>query len=807
MKKPFFRLNDKLNGKGKLPLVLWLLCHLVLAAALGLSALLAGPVRLNTDLFDILPAFHSLRSVAAAEKALSSRSARGVYILAGSADFAAAKEAAQDLYGRFAGTGVFETLSLYVDEALLSEFTAYLTDYRYALLDGETRELLEQGGADTLAADALAAAYGAFTFTGLDALDKDPFFLADRSMKRFLGSGLLSGGGMSLKEDVTAAYYEDVWYVMIRGTLPPAGVAVTNADSGVEKIYAACGEIGAEKSGVRFVFSGVPFHSYESSSGAQREISLISTITLFVIAVIFLAVFRSVLPVLSSVAAVLVSLLAATAAALLFFREIHVLTFVFGTTLIGIGVDYSIHYFMNWRGNPLLADGPAIRSHIFRGITMSFISSEICFAVLFFAPFIILKQFAVFLFTGLLSSYLTAMVIYPLFALPPAEKRRLPAAPVRFGRAAGLPLPARRTLKHAALAAMAIVPLVLIVINRDAVRIENNIAGLYTMSESLMESERIAAQVLDHGSAGWYFIVSGGSATETLEHEEALRARLDEEIRRGSLRSYMATSLFVPSPAAQKRSYEAAKALLPLAEAQFAGLGFPPGAARIFREDFDAMAGNFVLPGEGLPPNLREIVSNIWIGELDGRWYSCVLPLHAQNEEVFRSLAEESDFVYFVNKVKDIGAELDALTRIILILFAAAYLIVGVMVNLFYPRRDALGICAVPCILTLTAVAVLSCAGIPLSFFPVVGLILVFGLGLDYIFYVSESRRIAASPLNRTVTPAIALSFLTTALSFGALSLSGFTPVRLFGLTVFAGLTAAFAASLLMSGNPKLEEF
>jgi predicted exporter len=618
-------------------------------------------------------------------------------------------------------------------------------------------------------------------------------------MRRFLDSGLLSGSAMSPKEDVLAAYYEGLWYVMIRGTLPPAGVAVTNADSGVERIYAACGEIGAGEGDVRFVFSGVPFHSYESSSGAQREISLISTITLIIVVLIFLAVFRSVLPVLVSVSAVLVSLLTAVAVVLLFFREIHILTFVFGTTLIGIGVDYSIHYFMNWKGNPLLPGGPAIRAHIFRGITMSFISSEICFAALFFAPFIILKQFAVFLFTGLLSSWLTAMTVYPRFALPPPEKRRLPAPLLRLGKTAGLPHPLGRGLKRTVLAAMAIVPAILIVINRDMIRIENDIAGLYAMSPALRESERTASRILDHGSAGWYFIVSGDSPGETLEHEEALRERLDGEISRGNLRSYAAASLFVPSPAAQKRNYQAAKALLPLADSQFALLGFPPEAARTFREDFADREGNFVLPGEGLPPNLRDIISNLWIGEVEGRWYSCVLPLHAKDERVFRSLAEESDSVYFVNKTRDIGTGLNELTRIMLILFAAAYVIVGVIVNIFYPRREALGICAVPCLLTLAALAVLSCAGIPLSFFPVTGLVLVFGLGLDYIFYVSESRRMAASPLRHTTTPAIVLSFATTALSFGALSLSGFTPVHLFGLTVFSGLTAAFAASLIMS--------
>jgi predicted exporter len=49
---------------------------------------------------------------------------------------------------------------------------------------------------------------------------------------------------------------------------------------------------------------------------------------------------------------------------------------------------------------------------------------------------------------------------------------------------------------------------------------------------------------------------------------------------------------------------------------------------------------------------------------------------------------------------------------------------------------------------------------------------------------------------------AIFLSFATTALSFGALVLSSFVPVRIFGLTVFTGLSTAWAAAMLL-GNGK----
>jgi predicted exporter len=81
-----------------------------------------------------------------------------------------------------------------------------------------------------------------------------------------------------------------------------------------------------------------------------------------------------------------------------------------------------------------------------------------------------------------------------------------------------------------------------------------------------------------------------------------------------------------------------------------------------------------------------------------------------------------------------------------------------------------------------------------------VGLILVFGLGLDYMFYIAESETTQRGDLSLTKL-AIFLSFATTALSFGALALSGFVPVHVFGLTVFTGLATAYAGAMLTSGQ------
>jgi predicted exporter len=788
MKRPFLRFPET---KSPWEPGLWLLFHLGVPALLGLSLFFAGPPRINTMFQEMLPKPAFSRALAEADTILGEKSGRQAVILAAAGDFETAKKGAALLYAELEDSPDFDEVSLYFDSSVIAEFAEYLHDYRFVIAGRETLALLETGRAGEIAEDALAAAFGAFNFVPLGNIEQDPFLLAERRMQEFISSPLLYGGSLAPRDDVLAARMDGTWHVLLRLSLAPRAVSVASKNNGVAKIHAAADTVKQALPGLELYFSGVPFHSHESSTAAQKEISIISTLTILIILALFLYAFRSPLPVLLSILAVGVSLAMATSAALLIFREIHIITFVFGTTLIGTCVDFSVHFFVQWKGNLALKKGPEIRSYIFKSISMSFVSTEICFFVFLLAPFPILRQFAVFSMAGLLSSFLTSLCLYPRLKMPPEEKRNFPFLTSRFFlRAKNTPVP---FFAKAAFAAILVAcGLGIILFHPLGMKIENNISSLYTMSAFMLESEKRAARVLDYGSRFWYFIVSGPSPEETLENEESLALRLEEEMLRGNLGSFLGTSVFVPSVRTQQKTYEAMRALLPLAEAQFDSLGFPPEFAESFRGEF-AEGQRYCLP-ENAPPLAG--VSSLWIGESGGRYYSCVMPLRPGDEAVFRAIAGEFEFVHFINKAHDIGRDLDTLTRTMLLFFLAAYAIISVLVCCIYPRRESLRICAVPFFLILGAWAVLTANRIPMGFFSAAGLILVFGLGLDYIFYmIGRKRGDAFTPL------AVVLSFVTTLLSFGALALSSFMPVHIFGLTVLAGLSAAFISAMLLQGK------
>lgn len=849
-------------SKAQFPVLAWIFFHALILGAFLISLAVSPKITFATSLFEILPPSSALHEVQAADSALGAKTSRAVTILAKSDSFETAKSAAATLYSQYVdsenrvNSDFFESLSLFVDSASVSEITAWLHKNRFVLLDDETRTLLENSGATEIAEGAIASVYGAFTLSDLSTLEEDPFLLTERNLKKLLEDGAISSTAMSLHDDVLACQKDGDWFVLIRGVVSEKGAALASKKSTVKSIYDVATEIlrhaqndnvetqhdadsesrhaepdrlryrgrfvsASENDGrIEFIFSGVPFHSYESSTSAQAQISVISTVALVLIVVVFLWIFRSIVPALVSALAVAFSCAIGFVSTLLFFRGIHVLTFVFGTTLIGTCLDYSIHYFVNWKANLDCDSGTTVRKHIFRGITLGFASTEICFAALFLAPFPLLKQVSVFLFTGLATAYLSVVALYPMLKMP---KNRKTVILNLFQNQKEMP----KELRHDSLARIGkfrvFIPLIfvlfaLVVIstNYRSLKIHNNIQELYSMSPQMLQNEITSAQVLNTGSSGWYFILKADSQESLLQKNEELGEFLNKSASEGKLGSFLSVSQFIPSEKTQRASFDSAQNLLPFVSQQYEALGFDSSAHHSsdsemlvsqFITNYRSLENHFVHPNDShLPATIKDAIANLWIGEIDDEFYSCVLPLHAKPEEeqFFREYASQTDGIYFVNKVRDISNQLDILSKAMLKMLALAFVAVIAILFFCYKPRLVFKIATVPLIVMLVTTAILLLCKIHLSFFPITALVLVFGLGLDYIIYAIEGSKENAKDEKQTNGSsqnlnnfAILLSFVTTALSFGALVLSTFPPVHMLGLTVFAGLSTAVVTALL----------
>lgn len=766
----------------------WIFFHAVIIAAFCAMLSVKKGINIDADLFNMLPKPEMGKALNAADEKLTEVTGQNVFILVSNPDFNKAKQVSEQVYSQLKESPRFKSISLYQNTDSFGKIVEYVDKYKYNLIEPETiDELNSEGGAEAFAQDALSKAYGAFTVTSLENLESDPFMLGEHNLLNFLKQLQESGTKMSLKDEVLASEVNGRWYVMIRGILSKKGAALASKENAVVQIHQVCDPL--EDGETRFIYSGTPFHSYKSSTNATQEISLISTVSMTAVLVILLLIFKRPSPILFSIGSILWSSLTAIFATLAIFGKMHILTLVFGTSLIGSCIDYSLHYFINWKGNLACHKGYQVRNHLIKGLSLSLVSTVICYFILVFAPFNLLKQMAVFSMSGIISSFLTVICVYPFIKVP-QEKREIKllkyySMPSWYNK---------KFVGRIAITVMFVFSILILLIFHKNVKIENNLSRLYKMEGREMLNEKEAAQVLQYNPSGW-FIVSGSTVEETLQNEENLTARLKKMNAGKEKGGFVCITSYVPSVAMQKKSRAAAEKLMPFAGEQYEYLGYDSSLAKKLISDFNAGKDDFIEIGKNVPEYLESAISTAWLGEIDGKYYSVVLPVSVLDYDAYKSLADGEN-VFFVSKVRSMNADLDRLSSMILNLFVVVYIALFVILKFFYSWKQTSKIVSVPLLIVLMTAAIFALCGIHFEFFSITGMILVFGLGLDYVIYMIENEKRVDEVQDAKLEPfAIALSFVTSAVSFGALALSKFVPVHMIGLSIFIGLTTAFVST------------
>src|SRR5690606_6417731 len=146
---------------------------------------------------------------------------------------------------------------------------------------------------------------------------------------------------------------------------------------------------------------------------AQKEISLIGMGSLIGILIIFVLSFRSVRPILYASIPILVGIVTGTVVCLTVFETIHIMTLVFGASLIGIAIDYSLHFFAERYYRQPTPPPYQTLVNIMPGITLGLTSSVIGYTAFFMTSFPGLRQMGLFSATGLISAFCCVVFWFP----------------------------------------------------------------------------------------------------------------------------------------------------------------------------------------------------------------------------------------------------------------------------------------------------------------------------------------------------------------------------------------------------------
>ena len=755
----------------------WVVLHAIL-----LSIGLWTPWKVDSNLYSVLPDAAEFKNVSEAENALSARSARNLTVLLGHESFGEAKAAAESLDSAFVSDSAFAETRLKVDESTMQQMRDFFFEYRYVLQGHDVRALLKNDDAAAIRELALQKVYGAFSLADLTRLQEDPFLLGAESFDYFTFHSPMMAGRFSLRDGVLAAEDSSVAYVMWSAALAEGTSSMASDGHVLQRLDRVLDSLQGVHQGLRVEKSGVPFHSYESSKNAQSEVAWISGVSVVAILLLLLWVFRSPIPIVCTLASIGVAVCAALSGTWAIFGSIHVFTFVFGTSVIGVSIDYAIHFFTE-------------RHNIFKGLLLGFMTTELSYVALTFAQFPLLRQMAVFSIVGLASSFATIMLLFPNLPLPVRQDTlpaRLPGKFLAVYEALDR-IVARRFAK-VALLVVAIVALVPGILQLD---IHTDMRSLYAMSDSLKRSESLNARLNNLGISANYLIVEGESVEELLQNEERLAQRLEGAKTDSLVSGYLATSTYIPSIATQRETFGGVQKLFRSSAYTelLADLKLDSASAassdRLAGGDMGS-APTYLTPDSKLPGSFNSIIDMLWIGKVGDRFYSAVFPLHVASGFDVQKVAEGMPGVFAVSKMENVNATLTALSRLALLLVGAAYLVVVIVLALVYGFRQAIKVIRAPVIACLFIAAAFGYFGISFNFFAIVGVILTLGIGIDYTLFFKEG-----GSRNLKTTLAVMLSAATTLFSFGTLSFSSFVPVSTFGLSVLLGILCCFLLSPL----------
>ena len=654
-----------------------------------------------------------------------------------------------------------------------------LFTYRYQLLDAQTRQMLAENPDDLIRQnlEILNSPLGQMQAADLE---RDPSLLFGRY---FSSQNPIK---LNLEQGIVVLSDRQQFYALLLTELQDERLQLDKLEMLSNLVNSTTERVKAD--GSELIVSGMPLFTAHGAESAKQEISTVGIGSSLGIIVLLWATFRSVRPLLLSSLEIGSGLLAALVVCVLFFGKIHILTLVFGASLIGVADDYAQHFLCDSFGEKDWNPRKGLK-FILPGLTLGLISNLLSYAGLGFSPFPGLQEVALFSAIGLLVAWLTVVLLFQLLLtgftfdhqpgilkLTTYWEERWPLWVLKNRRWLGLML------------TVFVAGGLWILTPQDDVRLLQS-----PPAELLRTADKIRS-LFPMSPDNRFFLVSGKDQSDWHQNEQRLLKSLDVLKQHNALTAYQGLSDYWPDVNQQQQNYRLLKRTLydsGLLERYMTDLGFELTAVQAELKQFAAAESNILALPEWLA-TADESKQQLWLGCDRGRCQSTVTLIGISDTSALTAL-QDLPGVVWVDQVESVSS-LFARYRIRAgALLAIAFCLATLGLGLKFGWRNSVTIMSVPAVSLAVSLAALGWFDQLFSLFNMFALLLVLGIGVDYgLFFFMAGDRRASTSLGVT------LSALTTLLAFGLLAVSSTEIVHAFGFTVTAGIVTALLCAPLI---------
>lgn len=564
----------------------------------------------------------------------------------------------------------------------------------------------------------------------------DPF-LAQRSIIReqVFDSGIKEG--LRYREDGSAGYY--VLRGQVRQRLSLARQKQLAEE--VEELESRYGELG-----IGILHHGNLFSSLKIVNRSVREIKLITAITLAFSLLAAAFLLRSLWAVLYVTVSVILSCMAGAAICCLITGSVHIVSALLASPVIGLASDYPVHciYAGSSRGN----SKPLVRSLLF-----SLGTSLIAFAALAFTLNQILIQVSIIAAAGLLVSFLNTALFPPSFC--------------RFVSPVTFRIRGTGWFRVMALAGTASV--VLMSFSFMNFRTNDDISTYTAGAE-----DRIHV-INEINKSRMYSI-----RAESIESLAEKLVKAEKELRRlrssRQVRSWSSPAVWLVPSYQQKEQIEQFRKLWPVVKSFWKQAG-----VKVSEPDFRVHSPASVAASKMFAPYSDQLYCG-------AEGCAALVRINGGTEACDRAMTSLG-----LMRMNMSGILSDVMSDIksSLLSFFAMGAALSLVFLLFSGGFRLMAACLVPLAAgMLFSVETLSFFGQSFTVFSLVGLILLFGIGVDYtIFFASMKEDIGK------IFPGVLLAFATTEIAFLLLAFSSSRIASGFGIIMSSGLLMIFLLS------------
>jgi predicted exporter len=544
--------------------------------------------------------------------------------------------------------------------------------------------------------------------------------------------------------------------------------------------------------------NGVNRIAQASEKGIKGDVTRISVLSTVGIIIMFLGLFRSPRFIVLGLLPLGAGIIAATALCLGLYGTVHGITLAFGSSMIGVCIDYPSHVFNH---HTLDDDEQPAIVRTWPGLFLGAITTVAGFLGMLLTEFPGVRQISFYGAIGVMAAlattrWIAAPLLPAVRASTPLQRHLAGAlsraiAWLRGGR--------RRALAAPVLAVVACA------VGLPAVSWLDDPKALTDEHPTLdAEQARVRARV-SRVDGSRFVVALGADAEAALQINDVVHRRLEEARGRGLLDGQRSLHGVLWSADLQRRNWAALGEREDLAKRTLSALeaeGFRPQAFGPFAKDLAGPAPEPLrvedLQGTALAPLVRSFFVDL------GDQVGVLTYLRGVNDPRALEAFLEGTGAVFLDQGRELGRAYGSYRKQVIRLVIAGLGAVLVLVWVRYRRIRPTLAAFLPAVLAGAAtLAVLSLLGQTLHLLHVTALILVLSIGADYGIFLAESRNhpeaIGATALS------ILVACVTTVLAFGLLALSSSPVLQSIGGTIGVGVILALVlapAALVLADDP-----